>query len=590
MALVGQLAVALTARTQRFNRGMAGASGQVQRFSGSVSLAKVALLPFVKMLAMVGGPLILGRMAMRTAKSTDELAKMARALSVSTEFLVGAHHAANLAGVGLESLNNSLHRLNRSIGEAVRRGGEARERFTDIGFDPARLAAMGTEEAFLEVLDALGAMPDAGKRADAANRLFGRSYRDLMKIVGSGAEDIRAGIREAKILGNTFDSESAGKVEDMNDSFVRLWATIRGGTRRMVAWIAPAVTGVVQGLIRIRVAAGVVWDFVAETFGPALVRQVSAWGSSIAQVLMNAGKAWFEAIISWEAGGGLRVIFAHLRNGAIALRIAVAQVANGVRALTGEFLGFISKTQRAWLEMFGERRARAVSRELAREVDAMRGAEAEKQRLLEEGRDAEARIVQNAIDTRREHIRGIESEYNRLLDELGDIQRGETGLEAFSRRALEAVREEADITADILKETPFVDIEAAKKQGGYFGDGFLGGLIEKLQHADKALLDVLGRKLPKPPLFDDINDGLNDIHDGIKRAATPAAMKRGTAAAFGIGAQAQAQARLGSIMQREGRERLRAEERAAEQRERLEDELVLARKALEGSAEAGESL
>jgi hypothetical protein len=588
--LIGSLAIALTARTDRFNRGMRGARGQVNRFAGSVSIAQGVLWPFTKALALIGGPLILGRMAMRTAKSTDELTKMARAVGVSTEFLVGAHHAAKLAGVGQESLNNSLHRLNRSIGEAVRQGGEAEARFADLGLDPARLAAKGTEDAFLDVLDALGNMPDATKQADAANRLFSRSYRDLLKIVGRGADDIRAGIREARVLGDTFDEASGQKVERMNDAFTRLWTTIRGGTRRMVAWIAPAVTRVVHGLIRIRVGAGVVWDFVAETFGPRLVKRVADWGTSIAGVLVDTGRTWFQAIAAWEAGGGLRRIFAHIQNAVIAVRIVVAQTTMGVRELAGEILGVAASAQRVYLELRGAARAAELSPIVSATAEALREAERLEKHYRSIGADLVADAFAVDVAQLRTELGKVEGEYNRLLDDLAALQKGETGLEATSRRMLEGVKDQAEVAADILAKTPWVDPNGSGQAGRRVGravgrfDGFRVARTQ-LANAMKDLDEVLksARVSGSAKRLATRWTIWTTCLKAMQRATTPAALERGTAAAFAVGAEAQAQARLATMMQRDAKERRDAEKRAERQREA---QIEAARRAAEGLAAA----
>ncbi len=595
MALVGNLAIALTARTDRFNRGMRSASGRVRRFTGTVSLAQSVLIPFAKMMAVVAGPLVVGRMIQQTARSTDEITKQARALQVSTEFLVGARHAANLAGVSSSQLASGLHRLNRTLGQAARQGGEAEAAFSDLGLDVARLEAEGTDEAFLSVVDAIGQLPSAQAKADAANRIFGRSYRELIQLVGDGGDSIRAGIREAELLGDSFGGKTGPQVERMNDAFTRLWTTMRGGFRSFVGWIAPVVTRVVEGLVRIRVGARIVWRHLRDTFGPAIIKRVSEWGAAIGGRIMNSARAWFEAFRAFDSGGGVRRVLAHIQNGFSAIGLIVEQVAREARQMAADVLGFAAQAQRVFLELRGGHRAGQIGEQLPGAQRVLDMNIRRHQEWLERAREFGADVSEEEspffkdLEWAKKHHKQLLDEYNRLQRDLADVQAGETSLERMARGLQEGVKDAGEITDKWLARVS--DPAEAAKQGGIIGDmmgsGLVQNLLKELQEAQDELTELFETPIKKA------GDAVDDLGEELKQvtqAATPGAIRRGTAAAFGVGAQQQAQARLISLMQAQARQRAEAEKRAEVQRKAQVDYQRRTAEALESGVAEGATL
>ena len=63
----------------------------------------------------------------------DSMAKTADALSMTTESLQALNHLAGLSGVETKALNNSLQKMQKTLGDAARKGGIAADALEGLG-------------------------------------------------------------------------------------------------------------------------------------------------------------------------------------------------------------------------------------------------------------------------------------------------------------------------------------------------------------------------------------------------------------------------------------------------------------------------
>lgn len=237
MATIGKLNVILSASTASFSKGLAGAKGRVSEFATGLGAAKGALA------ALGAGVSVAGIVAL-TKSSLDAIdanGDLAQRLGMTTDRLGGLQHAAKLAGVGGEELGANLQRLQKTIGEAVAKGGEASAAFTRLGLSAKMLSAMTPDQQLKLIATAFQSITSPAEQARIATDLFGRSGYAMINVMQGGAESLDAAYVEAVRFGSALNQVDTAKVQVANDALDRLRAATTGLANKFAVELAPAI-------------------------------------------------------------------------------------------------------------------------------------------------------------------------------------------------------------------------------------------------------------------------------------------------------------------------------------------------------------
>ncbi len=114
--------------------------------------------------------------------------KLSSALGVTAEEASRLQEVASDLGIPVSALESTIGRMNRTAANTP-------DVFDAIGASIVRNrdGTINVTETFLSVIQALDRIPDASRRAQAAQEIFGRSWQDISELVEMGA----AGVREA---------------------------------------------------------------------------------------------------------------------------------------------------------------------------------------------------------------------------------------------------------------------------------------------------------------------------------------------------------------------------------------------------------
>lgn len=178
----------------------------------------------------------------------DKTLSAAQALGVSTDALQKWLYAARLAGVGNEALFQGTERLRRVIGAAASGNTAARRLFGSLGrdvFDAAR-KARPMEEILPLIADQLKKIESPYRRAYLAQKLFGNSAADVMKILEGGSAGLAAAGVEALSLGVVVPKEDLEALKRMNDALGRLDASLKGLKNALGVKLVDSITLVVD--------------------------------------------------------------------------------------------------------------------------------------------------------------------------------------------------------------------------------------------------------------------------------------------------------------------------------------------------------
>ena len=245
MSLIGELAVNVVAKTQKFRKQMKDSKKSVGEF---VKSAKAGIGTLAKFGSAITGisfaGLLIGFNKSRT--EIDKLVKTAAKLKVPVGELQALNIAADRNGIAAESFNTSLQRMTRRISEAAQGSGVLVKVLEKMNLDAKELAKLNPAQQFEMVNAALANVPDADK-IRTAFAFFDSDGVNNIRLAGQNMNDFRD---ELKRLGTEIGPEGK-KVVELNDAVARLSEFFRGKANRLVVDISPALVRGLDQLERI---------------------------------------------------------------------------------------------------------------------------------------------------------------------------------------------------------------------------------------------------------------------------------------------------------------------------------------------------
>lgn len=253
----GRVNVSISASTGGLTAGLSRAGKTLRSFASGVAsigsplsaLGTVAKSTFGQLALFSAARGLLNTftgMAAGAAESVDQLSKLSRRLGTTYSELAGLKLAGDLAGVGIETIANAMTKADVALVKAQNGSKQANAAFATLGLTTEQLGGMGGADRFEAIASAIAKLPTEAERSAAAVALFGRAGAQLLPLFEGGAEGIRQARAEAEKFGLTLTNAQGRNVEEMNDSFTRVYASIQGIIQQVTAHLAPAITGIAK--------------------------------------------------------------------------------------------------------------------------------------------------------------------------------------------------------------------------------------------------------------------------------------------------------------------------------------------------------
>lgn len=217
-----RLAIDIEARLASFEQGIkrveqttAGMAGRLESAFGGLRTA----------LAAIGGVVAVGQitnMVRSFIDAADALDDLAQKSGIAVESLSELQFAANIEGIGLESLGTAFTRLNVSLQEGARGSKELQAAFAAVGISAKELGTIGADAAFRRIATSFQDAADGPEKAAVAVRIFGRAGADLIPLLNQGAEGLKRSGDEARRLGLIVGADTARAAGEFNDNLTRL--------------------------------------------------------------------------------------------------------------------------------------------------------------------------------------------------------------------------------------------------------------------------------------------------------------------------------------------------------------------------------
>ena len=210
-ASVGKVRAVFTASTSGLTSGMAqagaSAKGLQSRLAGLqgsmrslVAIQGAQLFGSIVSSAASGVRSLVG-LGQSAAQTADDISKMSRRLGMSYGELASLSHAADLAGVSMETMAKGATKSDIAMVKAQNGNKAAQASFQALGLSVNDLAGMDAADRFAAISDAIGALPTAAQRAAAAVSIFGKSGAELLPLFEMGAGGVNAAAEAARRFG-----------------------------------------------------------------------------------------------------------------------------------------------------------------------------------------------------------------------------------------------------------------------------------------------------------------------------------------------------------------------------------------------------
>jgi Phage-related minor tail protein len=199
-----------------------------------------------------------------TVEASARVQDLAETLGLSATQIKAWGFAAMSAGLDLESSAHTLGFLERNLGEATTKGGEAAKAFAHLGISIK--GANGETRPLLDVVgdvaEAVKNTKDPSQRAAAAMSLFGREGRALLPVLIKGRDGMRELLQESRELGSGLGDEYYANAKKAREEGEKFGFVVGGIKDRIVSAALPAITSF---LLTLKKQAGTVLELTKHT-------------------------------------------------------------------------------------------------------------------------------------------------------------------------------------------------------------------------------------------------------------------------------------------------------------------------------------
>ena len=329
-----------TASLARMERALAGVAS-AGRIVAAIEVGRV----FTSVAGMATGAVrSLVAFGQNAAQSIDDVSKMSRKLGLTYAELATLAHFGNLAGVSMELIGKAAVKADVAFVRAAQGSVVAQDALAGLKLTVAGLQGMTAADRFLAIGQAIANIPTPAERSAAAVKLFGKAGAELTPLFEEGAGAIQAAFFEAQRFGMALSDEQGAAVENMNDAWDRVKASIGGIVNQVVARLAPAVQGIADTFT----------NFVGRIGGANI-------GAAIGDGILTGARGL--AIVADDLAGRFQNFFADAQksfggmqtvvDGAYRVTGAVQTLIGGIATIFSAIPGFFSTAAKAATEMLG---------------------------------------------------------------------------------------------------------------------------------------------------------------------------------------------------------------------------------------------
>jgi len=294
-AVIGALRVVLGLDTAQLDKGLKDAQGSLAKFSSSMKTAGIAAVAGLTTAFAGVGYAVKGAL-----DQADKMGKMAQSVGIPVEELSKLKHAADLSGVGLDSLGTAMTRLSKNMSE----GNEA-FKIMGISLRNADGSLKETSTVLGDIADKFKGYADGANKTALAVSIFGKSGAEMIPMLNQGRAGLKEMGDEAERLGLVIDTRTTTAAENFNDNLTRIGRIGEGVANKIAGEVAPSLANLSEVMFKasqdaelLRLAAGGV-STAMNVIGTAALGS-SAWMKDWALTAKMLAEAW-EGVKNFDA-------------------------------------------------------------------------------------------------------------------------------------------------------------------------------------------------------------------------------------------------------------------------------------------------
>jgi hypothetical protein len=194
-----------------FKQSIQDADGAAAKMKAGIGGAFDSIKANAGNLAMAGGAALVAFGAKAVSQFQEvalESGRMSDALRIPVDSMSRLIEVAGDVGVEAGTLETAIGKMNTTAGKTP-------GYFDEIGASLVRNkdGTLDVQGTFLKTVDALNAMPDAGQRAAAAQKIFGKGWKDMAELIGQGSDTITKSMADVA-EGQAISEEEVKKARD----------------------------------------------------------------------------------------------------------------------------------------------------------------------------------------------------------------------------------------------------------------------------------------------------------------------------------------------------------------------------------------
>lgn len=220
---------------------------------GGIQAATTAFLSLTG--AVTGAVKSVTSFALSVGQELDALNDVANRTGVNVEALQAYARAAADTGVAVDTFAKQIQKLTINIGKASLDEKE-RKKFEELGITFENLKKQTPEKQFEQIVDAIAKIADPAERAAKAVEFFGKGGIELGELFTLGPGALTKMREEAIALGQVVDADAVKAIDNMNDSFAAVQATIKGLVGTILGELAGPISEIAQELLGVIKQAG----------------------------------------------------------------------------------------------------------------------------------------------------------------------------------------------------------------------------------------------------------------------------------------------------------------------------------------------
>jgi len=167
------------------------------------------------------------------SKAGQEIKRLSDTTGLTVEQLSTLQTMVRTSGAELKDFTETFANMQTAIDQGANGSKRYSEALAAIGLSAEKLQGMKADERFTAIAEGLAAIPDAGKRASMAIKIFGEeSGKKLLPVLSTGVKGFRDLKKEAQ--DTAWTKEQAEGADALERSFASLWNNISAGLREAI--------------------------------------------------------------------------------------------------------------------------------------------------------------------------------------------------------------------------------------------------------------------------------------------------------------------------------------------------------------------